>query len=306
MKTRILELIGDFKKNSSLHIMIIPGLILILTYSYLPLIGLKIAFEKFEPVKGLFGDQQYVGLKWFQYLFNMSDFKYALINTLIIAGSKLVLVTLTSIIFAILINEANNRTLKRVIQTAVYLPHFISWIILATVFVNMLSPSTGIVNKIIEMMGIEPIFFLGSNSYFRGTVIVTDVWKEFGFGTIVYLAAITGIDPGLYEAATIDGANKFKQIWHITLPSLANIIALMALLRIGTILGGNFDQIFNLYSPSVYRTGDILDTLVYRIGLVDYNFSLATAVGVFKSLVSGSLIGLSYFFAWKFANYKVF
>lgn len=300
------SLARDFKKNKALHLMLLPCLILLIIYSYVPLAGLKMAFERFIPSKGLFGDQQFVGLHWFKYLFEMDDFFYAFRNTLVISCGKLALTTLASIIFAILINEMRNAKVKRTVQTIIYLPHFISWVILASVFVDILSPSEGIVNRLIMALGGEPIYFLGSNKWFPFTLIITDVWKEFGFGTIVYLAAITSIDPGLYESAAIDGANKFQQIIHITLPGLTSIIVLMLLLNISSVLNANFDQVYNLYSPQVYRSGDILDTLVYRIGLVDFNFSLSTAVGVFKSLVSAIFVSVSYFLAWKVADYRVF
>ena len=285
-KSFINVLYRDFCKNKALHLMLLPCLVLLAVYSYVPLVGLKMAFERFIPSKGLFGNQKFVGMYWFKYLFSMDDFFYALRNTFVISCSKLILTMLTSIIFAILINEMRNRKLKRTVQTIVYLPHFISWVILASVFIDILSPSEGIVNHLIMALGGEPIYFLGSNKWFPFTLIVTDIWKEFGFGTIVYLAAITSID--------------------ITLPGLMGIIVLMLLLNIGSVLGGNFDQVYNLYSPQVYRSGDILDTLVYRIGLVDFNFSLSTAVGVFKSLVSTFLISISYFLAWKVADYRVF
>lgn len=296
----------DFKRNYALHLMLLPCVILVFIYSYVPLFGLKIAFEQFIPSKGLFGTQRFVGLKWFEYLFKMNDFWYALRNTFVIACWKLFLGMFVSIVFAILINEMRQATIKRCVQTIVYLPHFISWIILSNIFVDILSPTSGIVNKLIAALGFEPIYFLGSNDWFQFTLIATEIWKEFGFGTIVYLAAITGIDQNLYEAAIIDGANKFQQIIHVTLPGLMNIIVLMMLMNIGSVLGGNFDQVYNMYSPSVYRTGDILDTLVYRIGLVDFNFSLSTAVGVFKSLVSAVLVSTSYFLAWKIADYRIF
>lgn len=296
----------DFRKNYALHLMLLPCVILVFVYSYVPLFGLKIAFEQFIPSKGLFGAQKQVGFKWFEYLFKMNDFWYALRNTFVIACWKLFLGMFVSIVFAILINEMRQPMLKRTVQTVVYLPHFISWIILSNIFVDILSPSSGIVNKLIMAFGGQPVYFLGSNDWFQFTLIATEIWKEFGFGTIVYLAAITGIDQNLYEAAIIDGANKFQQILHVTIPGLMNIIVLMLLLNIGSVLGGNFDQVYNLYSPSVYRTGDILDTLVYRIGLVDFNFSLSTAVGVFKSLVSAVLVSLSYFLAWKVADYRIF
>lgn len=296
----------DFRKNYALHLMLLPPVILLFIYHYIPIVGLKIAFEQFIPSKGLFGNQRFVGMKWFNYLFKMDDFWNAMRNTIIIACWKMFGGMAVSIFFALLINEVRKPAIKRTVQTIVYLPHFISWIILSNIFVSILSPSSGIVNKLITALGGEPIFFLGSNDWFRFTMIITEIWKEFGFGTIIYLAAITSIDPSLYEAAIIDGANKFQQIIHVTLPGIASIIALQLFLNIGGVLGGNFDQIFNMYSPSVYRTGDILGTLVYRIGLVDYNFSLSTAAGVFTSLVSTVLVSISYFLAYKVADYRIF
>jgi putative aldouronate transport system permease protein len=302
----MLNLRKDFRRNWMLHFMLLPCLILLIVYSYFPLFGLTIAFQRFIPSRGLFGKQTWVGLRNFWFIFNMPEFSDALRNTLVIAFFKLTLTMLTSIFFAILINELRKKHLKRLIQTVVYLPHFVSWVILAGVFIDILSPSEGIVNNIIKSMGGKPIFFLGSNKWFQPMMIMTDIWKEFGFGTIVYLAAITSIDPGLYEAAIIDGANKFQQIVHITIPGMAGIITLMALLNIGGILGGNFDQIVNMYSPQVYRTGDILDTLVYRVGLVDFNFAVATAVGLFRSVISLVLIGTAYYSAYKFTDYRIF
>ena len=288
------------------YVMLIPGIIMLLIFNYLPLIGLSIAFQKFIPAKGFFGDQKWVGLDNFRYLFLLPDFSAALRNTLTISFSKIFLGLISSITFAILLNEVRLVRVKKTIQTFVYLPHFISWVILAGVFRDMMSPSYGLINRGIEALGLEPIFFLGSNKWFQPVMILTDNWKEFGFGAIVFLAAITTINPNLYEAAVVDGANKFKQIIHITLPSIVPIIILIGLLNVGNILNANFDQIFNMYSPQVYRTGDIIDTLVYRIGIVEANYGLSTAVGFFKSLVSLILISSSYYAAYKFANYRVF
>jgi putative aldouronate transport system permease protein len=296
----------DITANWMLHLMLLPCVVFLLVYSYLPLFGLVIAFQRFIPVNGLFGKQTWVGLKNFNFLFNMPEFANALRNTLVISVFKLSLTMITAISFAVLINELHLKILKRTVQTIVYLPHFVSWVILASVFIDMLSPSEGIINAVIKFLGGKPIFFLGSNTWFQPVMIITEVWKEFGFGTIVYLAAITSIDPGLYEAATIDGANKAQQIVHITIPGMAGIITLMALLNIGGVLGGNFDQIVNMYSPQVYRTGDILDTLVYRVGLVDYNFSLATAVGLFRSAISLVLVSTAYYSAYKLTDYRIF
>lgn len=294
------------KQSVPFYLMLLPGMVLLFLFNYLPLYGWKIAFQKFIPAKGLFGDQKWVGTYWFKYIANYPDFLRALRNTLLISFEKLALGLVIAILFSILINEIRNSKLKRTVQTIVYLPHFLSWIILSGVLIDILSPSTGIVNKLIMAMGGQSVFFLGDNRFFQGTMVVTDIWKEFGFNTIVYLAAITSIDPSLYESAVMDGANRLQQIIHITLPGMLPIIMLMLLLNIGSVMNANFDQIFNLYSPTVYKTGDVLDTLVYRIGLVNANYSLSTAIGIFKSLVSMVLVGTSYLSAYKFAGYRIF
>ena len=172
--------------------------------------------------------------------------------------------------------------------------------------IDILSPSEGIVNKCLNLLGVDSIFFLGSNSWFQPTVIITDIWKGFGFGTVVYLAAITGIDLSLYEAATMDGANRFQKMWHVTLPGIRMIVVLMGVLSLGNVLIAGFDQILNLYSPQVYETGDIIDTFIYRIGLIDAQFGPATAMGLFKSLVSCLFISVAYFVAYKFFDYQIF
>jgi putative aldouronate transport system permease protein len=195
---------------------------------------------------------------------------------------------------------------KRSFQTMVYLPHFLSWILLGGILIDVLSPSTGIVNKFLGLFGVEPIYFLGDRSWFPFVLVGTDTWKEFGYNTIVYLAAITGINPSLYEAAIMDGSNRWKQTLHITLPGMMPIIVLLSVLSLGNVLNAGFDQVFNLYSPQVYETGDILDTFVYRLGLVDAQYSVATAVGLFKSVVSLAFISISYLLAYRLANYRIF
>ena len=211
-----------------------------------------------------------------------------------------------AIIVALLLNECISKWVKKSVQTMIYFPYFISWVILAGVFTDILSPSDGIVNNLISALGGNPIYFLGDNKYFRWTLIVTDIWKTFGYNSIVYLAAITGIDPTLYEAASVDGAGRWKQMWHITLPGISTIIILMCILNMGNILNAGFDQVFNLYSPAVYDSGDIIDTMVYRLGLQGAKFGPSTAVGLLKSVISLILISSAYFIAWKKFDYKIF
>jgi len=286
--------------------MVIPGVILLLIFSYGPMLGLVIAFQKFIPAKGLLGEQQWIGLDNFRYVLDLPNSFRILWNTLYIATLKIIFGLLVPIIVAILINEIRTMSLKRTIQTTVYLPHFLSWVILGGVLIDILSPSEGIVNMILGWIGFEPIFFLGNNDWFPITLVVSDVWKEFGFGTIVYLAAITGISPELYEAARVDGASRFKQTLHITLPGMRMVIVLMAVLSLGNILNAGFEQVFNLYSPQVYESGDIIDTFVYRIGLLEAQFGVAAAVGLFKSVVSCILVSASYYLAYRFADYRIF
>ncbi|RCX13493.1 carbohydrate ABC transporter membrane protein 1 (CUT1 family) [Anaerobacterium chartisolvens] len=294
------------KKELPLHLMILPGFILLIIFSYIPMAGIIIAFQKFIPVKGLFGNQKWIGLENFSYVFGMPNFHSVLWNTISIALMKIVLGLFIPLVISILINEVRNSGLRRGIQTAIYLPHFLSWVVLGGIFIDMLSPSGGIVNGFLGLLGIEPIFFLGSNKWFPTTMVITETWKEFGYGTIIYLAAITGIDPSLYEAARVDGANRWKQTLNITLPGMRMVIVLLMVLSLGNILNAGFDQIFNLYSPPVYESGDIIDTLVYRLGLLEAQYGVATAVGLFKSLVSFVFISVSYFCAYRFADYRIF
>ena len=294
------------KRELPLHLMLIVPLLVIIVFSYVPMAGIIIAFQRFIPARGLFGDQRWVGFDNFTYVFQLPSVLRALKNTIVIAFLKIVFGQLTPIVFALLINELINVKLKKAIQTSIYLPHFLSWVILAGVLIDILSPRYGLLNRLLGAFGVEPVFFLGDNDWFQFTMVVTHVWKEFGFGTIIYLAAITTIDPQQYEAAHIDGASRWRQMWHITLPGMTMIIVLIAVLNLGDVLNAGFEQIFNLYSPQTYETGDILDTLIYRLGLLEAQFGPSTAIGLFKSVVSLLFISVSYVLAYRLANYRVF
>ncbi|MGF2111202.1 hypothetical protein IGI73_000054 [Enterococcus sp. DIV0755f] len=268
--------------------MILPGIIFILIFSYGPMFGLLMAFQDYVPAKGVLGSE-FVGFEHFRYLFSLPDIFLVTKNTIFIAFWKIIFNTIVPILFAILLNEVRIKWMKRSIQTIVYLPHFLSWVILASVVVNLFSLD-GTVNQILQNFGVEPLNFLGSNQLFPRLLIGTDVWKSFGYSSIVYLAAITSIDPGLYEAATMDGASWSKKVWHVTLPGMMPFILLMTILSLPNILNAGFDQIYNLYSPVVYQSGDIIDTYVYRIGLIGRDYSLGTAVGLVKSVIGLFLI----------------
>jgi len=292
----------------SLHLMLVPALIILFIYNYLPMIGIVIAFQDFNVGLGIraFWESDWVGLAHFRRLFSSPDFTRALTNTLVIAVGKIILNFITPIVVALLLNEVRINWLKRGLQTIIYFPHFLSWVIMAGVIKEVLAPD-GMLNGMLgALFGMEPIFWLGDKSIFPWLMVVTETLKEFGFGTVVYLAAITGIDPSLYEAAIVDGANRFKQTIHVTIPGMLPIIVLSLVLSLGRILNAGFDQIFNLYSVPVYETGDIIDTLVYRISMQGGQYDFGTAVGLFKSVISMFLISLSYWLAYKFANYEVF
>jgi putative aldouronate transport system permease protein len=274
-------------------------------YAYGPMVGLAISFQRYNPIRGILRSA-WIGLDNFRYVFNTPGVLQVVWNTVFIAVMKIAAGLAVPVTVALLLNEVRTRPFKRVVQTIVYLPHFLSWVILGGIMIDILSPSSGIVNRALGLLGIKPVFFLGDAGIFPYVLVVSDVWKGFGFGTVVYLAALTAIDPQLYEAAVVDGAGRWRQTLHITLPGIAPIVVLMAALSLGNVLNAGFEQVFALYSPQVYRTGDIIDTLVYRMGLVNNQYGPATAVGLLKSVVALGLITLSYRLADKLAGYRIF
>ncbi|AGC67518.1 putative multiple-sugar transport system permease YteP [Thermoclostridium stercorarium subsp. stercorarium DSM 8532] len=288
-----------------LHILMIPGVIAVFIFNYIPMFGIIMAFQKFVPAKGFFGSK-WVGMDNFRYIFSMPNIWTVIRNTVFIAVMKIIANLIVPIIFALLLNEIRKEAFKRTIQTIIYFPHFLSWVILGGILIDVLSPTSGIVNEFLGLFGVKPVYFLGDAKWFPFTLVLTNTWKEFGYNTIVYLAALTSIDPTLYEAAVVDGAGRLKQTWHITLPGILPIVTLMTVLSLGNVLNAGFDQVFNLYSPSVYSTGDIIDTLVYRIGMVEAQFSVSAAVGLFKSAISFVLVVISNKLANKYAGYRVF
>lgn len=297
--------------QKSLYLMILAPVVLIGIYSYGPLAGWAVAFQSFNPGNGLFGSK-WIGMANFQFIFSLPEFYRALFNSFFISSMKLAIGTAVPVLVSLMLNEMRWVPAKRAIQTTIYLPHFISWLIISGIVSDMLLPSTGIVNLVIKAVGGDPVMFLADKKLFPFVLVATDVWKEFGFGTIIYLSTLTSIDPNLYEAASIDGAGRFRRIWHITMPGLIPIIALLTTLNLGSILNAGFDQVVNLYSPLVYETGDILDTLVFRVGGFGGNISnlpqydIATAVGMFQSVVSFTLVSVTYYLAHRFGDYRIF
>lgn len=288
-----------------LYILILPSFILALIFCYAPMFGLVMAFQNYKPWLGIF-KSEFVGLENFRQIFAFKASYQAIINTFIIAVSKIVLGLIVPIVVALLLNEVHNVGLKKGIQTLVYLPHFLSWVTVAGMLRDILGLD-GIVNGFLSgVFGIKPIYFLGDASIFRQILVATDLWKGFGFGMIVYLAAISNIDQNLYEAAQIDGAGRWKQTLHVTLPGMMPMIIVMATLSLGNVLNAGFDQVFNLYSPLTYSTGDIIDTYVYRQTLINGQYGFGTAVGLFKSGISLFLTAVAYRLAYRFAGYRIF
>jgi putative aldouronate transport system permease protein len=294
------------KVDLSLYIMLIPALVLVLIYSYGPLGGLIIAFKRYDIAEGIL-KSPWVGLEHFNYLlFRYPDFRKIIWNTVFISVMKLVAGFIAPVVISILLNEVRNVRYKRTVQTLIYLPHFISWVVISGIMIDVLSPTDGIVNTFLNLLGFDSIYFLGNATLFPYVMVVSDVWKSFGWGTIVYMAALTAIDPSLYEAAVIDGANRFNRIKHITIPGIIPIMILLGTLSLGSLLNAGFDQIFNLYNTAVYSTGDVLDTFTYRIGIQNSQFDVATAIGLFKSGISLLLVSGSYYMAYKFTDYRIF
>jgi putative aldouronate transport system permease protein len=296
---------AGIRVQPSLYLMVLPAFVLMAVYHYGPFFGLSIAFQHYDYSMPFF-QQEWIGLENFRYIFHFPGFFRVVWNTFFISIMKLFAGMIAPIVISILLNEVPKLKLKKAIQTSIYLPHFISWVIISGIFIDLLSPSTGAVNGVIKWLGFEPIYFLGEKAIFPYVLVATDVWKGFGFGTIIYLAALTNINPNLYEAAEIDGARRHQKIWHITLPGVIHIVVLISILNLGHILNAGFDQVFNMYNPLVYETGDILDTLTYRMGILNVQYDLATAIGLFKSGISLLLVSVSYYLAYKFADYRIF
>jgi len=301
MKIRNLKTVQGVKSRSKksiwetifrqkwLFIMLIPGMTLLIIFKYIPMYGIIIAFKDFNIVKGIW-QSPWVGLDNLKYLFRSQDFYIILRNSILISLYRLLWGFPAPVILALLLNEVRHIHYKKAIQTILYLPHFISWVVIVGIVYNFLSPSTGIVNHIIKMFGREPIAFLQKEEYFRSILVITDIWKEAGWGTIIYLAAITSIDENLYEAAIIDGATRLQRVLYITIPGIMSTIVVLLILRSGSILRNGFEQIFLMYSPLVYDVADVFETYTYRVGLQEGRFSYATAVGMFQSIVGLILI----------------
>ena len=284
-----------FKRHIPYYLLILPGLIWFIIFRYLPMYGVSFAFKDvapFEPVQDMLKAPS-VGFRHFKTFINSYYFKILMKNTLEISLLRLAFGFPLPLIFALMLNELRNVRYKKVVQTISYLPHFISWVVVAGLVTMMVTTDGGVINNILKAMGRKEIYFLGDVRYFRSVLIISGIWKELGWNTIIYLAAITGIDTQLYEAAIVDGCGRFRRAIHITLPGIANIIIILLIFSIGGLLNAGFEQIMLLYSPPVYDVADIIDTYVYRKGIIEMNYSFSTAVGLFKSAIAMVLIVLA-------------
>lgn len=299
------QLLKRLIRNRAMYFMILPGLIYFIVFKYFPMWGLIISFQDYQPYKGFFGSE-WVGLKHYIRLFTEPEFWQILRNTFMLFFYNIVFYFPVPIMLAIMLNEVRLAFFKKFVQTIVYIPHFLSWVIIVSITYVMLTMDGGIINSIIAQLGFEKINFLMSSKWFYPMYVVQIVWREAGWGTIIYLAAVASIDPGLYEAARIDGAGRFKQIWHITLPSIRSVIVVLLILRVGNVLDLSFEHVFLLLNSMNREVADILDTYVYVTGLRQGQFSYSTAVGLFKSLVGLVMVVFADKMAKKFGEEGVY
>ena len=285
-RQRALRLLGKYWPY---YLMMLPGLVYFALLKYAPMYGVLIAFKDFKIKKGIWGSP-WVGLQNFRTFFTSTYCSRLIGNTLIISFTKLVLSSFMSVFFALLLNECGKRRFKRLVQTVSYMPHFLSWVIIYGIVYLFCSESAGYINRIVRMLTGSAIPIMTSNTYFRGLLYFTELWKNTGYASIIYMSVIVGIDPGLYEAATIDGASRWQRIVHITLPAIRSTFIMLTIMNIGKIMNAVFDQIYVFYSPQVYQTGDIIDTYVYRAGLEEMRYGLSTAVGLFKNVIGFTLV----------------
>lgn len=291
MKKRVDRLRRRVIRNKLLLLMLVPGMIYFFVFCYIPMYGVLIAFQDYKLKLGVFGSE-FIGLENFKRLFTDSYFFTVLRNTLMISLLKLIFTFPVPIIFAVLLNELKNRKFKKIVQTISYLPNFISWVVLSGIFLSLFSLN-GAVNSLVRLFGGEAQIFFADGPTFIVLLVITEIYKGFGWGAIIYLASISSIDTEQYEAADIDGANRFQKARYITIPGLVPVITIQLVLSVSNILNAGFDQIFNMYNPSVMQYADIIDTWVYRIGMVDRNYSLSTALGLFKSVIAVALVLLA-------------
>jgi putative aldouronate transport system permease protein len=292
------------RRKVPLYLMLLPAFVTLFVFRYVPMAGLVMVFQNYKPLMG-FWKSPFVGFANFERLFASPDFWQLVRNTLVISTGKIVFGLIVSLGFALLLHEVRQQFFKRTVQTITYALYFLSWILFGGILLDVLG-ADGVVNGLIKATGLPGIPFLTSPDVFPWTLVVTDVWKGFGMGAVIYLAALADVDPALYEAAAVDGAGRWHRLRHVTLPSITSTAIVLTCLNLGWVLYAGMEQVLVLYNPAVYSTGDIIETFVYRVGLQDAQFSLAATVGLFQSAIGLILISLSYYLAYRIANYRIF
>lgn len=293
-RTPLQRTLREIFADRQLYLMILPGIAFIFIFSYMPMYGIVLAFKNFQPRMGIMGSP-WIGMDNFTRFFSRADSWYTIQNTLIIGITNLIIGFPIPIILALMLNELRNRKYKRIVQSVLYLPHFISWVILFSLMYSLFSMTAGIVNRVILSMGGKVINLIADPSKFRAMVYGTSIWKGAGWGTIIYMAAISGVDPEMYEAATLDGANRFHQVRYITLPAIMFSVTTLLILNVGSILGANFDQIMNLRTDPTMRVSQVIDTYVYDMGVTKGQFGFAAAIGLFQQVINCILLFTSNF-----------
>jgi len=294
----------SYVKYKYLMLMLLPALVYYIVFHYVPIYGLLIAFKDFKFIEGIWASP-WVGFEHFKDLFALGSFWEVLRNTIIISIYKLIWGFPAPIILSLLLNEIYNVHFKKVIQTISYLPHFLSWVILGGIFLQVLSPSTGPINMILRYFKLEPVFFMANPRWFRSILVTTGIWKSVGWGSVIYIASLAAINPELYEACTIDGANRFQKALHVSIPSLIPVISIMLIFAVGGVINDDFDQVFNMYNEAVYKVADVLSTYIYRVGLESMQFERATAVGLFKNVIAFTLISVANSITKKINEYGI-
>jgi putative aldouronate transport system permease protein len=279
-------------RDYDLYLLLLPGLAVLLLFKYLPMLGVVIAFKNYNLFDGIWGSP-WAGFTYFKEVLRDPKFYSVVVNTLLINLYKLVFQFPLPILLALMINEVRKLAFKRVTQTVTYLPHFLSWVIISAIFINLLSPQTGLLRDVFGWLGLGNVMMIADERFFRSVLVLSAAWKETGWSSIIYLAAIVSIDPQLYEAARMDGAGKWRQIWHVTLPGIRSTIVFIIMLRVGNALANDLEQVLMFYSPLVYNVGDVIGTYVYRIGLGQMKYSYTTAIGLFQSLIGMTLITIA-------------
>lgn len=276
-------------RNKLLYLMLLPGLFMFLLFNYVPMYGIIIAFKNFNFTKGIWGSE-WNNFASFKMLFTQERFAIVLFNSIYLSLLRIIFNFPVPILLALMLNEIKNEGYKRITQTLIYLPHFISWVIIGGITINFLSITDGLINEVIKVLGFKPVAFMGDATYFRPIIVLTNIWRDAGWGTIIYLAAITGIGPELYEAATIDGANRIQKMRYVTLPGIKSTVVVLFIMAVGRIMGNGFEHIFVFQNSTNMNVSDVLETFAYRVGLTEMNFSFATAVGLFQSVVGVILV----------------